>query len=49
MKVNISRGPAQVSENFTSDALGVLVVEAGGPWGGMWQRGEVSDVEVQPR
>lgn len=44
----VSRGPAQVSENFTPDASGILV-EAGGPWGGMWQRGEVSDVEVQPR
>ena len=25
-----------------------ILVEAGGPWGGMWQRGEVSDVEAQP-
>ena len=27
----------------------LMEVEAGGPWGGMWHRGQVSDVEAQPR
>lgn len=43
----VSKSPAQ-AETCASVLWGILV-EAGGPWVGMWQRGEVSDEEAQPR